>query len=248
MGDISTPAAPLSIRLASSETTEQVKSFRYLGSMLTEDGNDIAQVMACVDWAWNNHDTMRRAVEWKRMKPKLWGEDFLHLRARGPAVGLRALAGHIGHMREDLQALLLYAEADGGPGVRRARMEQGQAAGQEEKERRASHAELREKLAVAAVTGRHSVTLRLRPMLITMIVAGRLDPDAYPAAPTTRPRQQRPLDFLSSCIHNIDKYTTKEGTRAATTAFNRAQLRGTTRTAWPCRGGRRLWSGPMCGP
>jgi len=76
MGDTTAPAAPLTIRLASGEAMEDVKRFRYLGSLLTAGGDDMAQVEACVGRAWDNFDTMRRAVEWKALKPKLRGKLF----------------------------------------------------------------------------------------------------------------------------------------------------------------------------
>lgn len=76
MGAVTAPTAPLDIHLASGEEMEEVKRFRYLGSLITADDDDVAQVETCVARAWNNHDMMRRAVEWKALKPKLRGQLF----------------------------------------------------------------------------------------------------------------------------------------------------------------------------
>ena len=97
--------------------------------------------------------------------------------------------------------------------------------------------------------GRLAATHRHRPTLVSMIVAGRLDPAAYPSAQVSRPWTKRPLDYLGSSINNIDLYTTEAGTRAATTAFNRAELRREYSDGIVAlRSGRRLCSGLLCGP
>jgi hypothetical protein len=114
-------------------------------------------------------------------------------------------------------------------------------------DRRLPDAERRNRLGIAAPApiahrqqlrrvGQVCVTHRRQPNTVTMIMAGRPDPEAYPAAylqpPPPPPGGRRnhhntPYDTHGTIIRRIDAYTTAAGTQDATKAFFRQQF-GTT--------------------
>lgn len=229
---------PLVIRVGAQQQQqqqpmEQVRRFTYLGTIFTAAGGDAALVEACVGKAWGLFNRLLRATGWRYPPLKLRGQLYsVYVRSGllADAAHLRNIPGidrRLTHTCREIEILLVE--------------------GREvlhDPEKRLPDAERQRRLGIAAPvplvhrqqlrhTGTLLLTHRERPTTVTMIVAGRLDQEAYPEAyarpppPAPACRQnyhQVPHDTHGVIIRRLDAYATPTGGAAATRAFMRQRF------------------------